>query len=360
MAGNSIGSIFRVTTWGESHGPAIGAVIDGCPAGLRIDEEYIARQLSRRRPGHSDLTSPRRETDECAILSGVFEGYTTGTPISLYILNNNQRPGDYDALRDVYRPSHADYSYDARYGRRDHRGGGRSSARETAARVAAGAVAQLLLREMGVVLQSYVTSIGPIRLDIPLEQLDPEAALHSPVGCPHPHTAQRMAELIELVRAEGDSVGGTVRCLARGVPAGWGDPVFDRLEADLGKAMLSVNAVKGVSFGAGFDAARGRGSEFNDAFVVSDGNLTTSTNHSGGIQGGISNGQDIVVDIAFKPVASIARGQSTVDSQGNPVELAVQGRHDPCVVPRALPIVEAMAALVLADHGLRRRSARLG
>jgi len=360
MSGNTIGSLFRVTTWGESHGPAIGAVIDGCPAGLPIDPAYIAQQMARRRPGHSDLTSPRQESDECEILSGVFEGFTTGTPISLLIKNTDQRSVEYQQLRDVYRPSHADYTYEARFGRRDHRGGGRSSARETVARVAAGAVAQLLLKELGVKIYSFVTGIGEIRLDIPYTELDLQQAAESVVGCPHYPTAQRMTELIAQVKEEGDSLGGTIRCVAQGVPAGWGDPVFDRLEADLGKVMLSINAVKGVTFGAGFEAAMGRGSVYNDNYVNSDGKIIPGTNHSGGIQGGISNGADIILDVAFKPVSSIPRPQNTVDRHGNPVKIEIGGRHDPCVVPRALPIVEAMAALVLADHALRSRTVRIG
>jgi chorismate synthase len=359
MLGNTLGSLFRVTTWGESHGPAIGAVIDGCPAGLPIDPAFIAVQMARRRPGQSDLVSPRLENDECEILSGVFEGQSTGAPISLLIKNTNQRTADYEQMRDLYRPSHADYSNEARYGRRDHRGGGRSSARETAARVAAGAVAQLLLREWGVKVHAFVRAVGEITLDIPYQELDLDSIADSVVGCPHLPTAQRMAELIARVKEEGDSLGGIIRCLALGVPAGWGDPVFDRLEADLGKAMLSINAVKGVAFGAGFEAARGRGSVYNDAFESIDGKVKTVTNHSGGIQGGISNGADIVLDVAFKPVSSIPKSQSTVDRHGNRVNLQIGGRHDPCVVPRALPIVEAMTALVLADHALRSRSARM-
>jgi chorismate synthase len=359
MSGNSIGSLFRVTTWGESHGPAIGAVIDGCPAGLPINPSFIARQLARRRPGQSDLASPRQESDECEILSGVYEGLSTGTPISLLIKNTNQRPGDYQHLSNVYRPSHADFTYEARYGRRDHRGGGRSSARETAARVAAGAIAQLFLLDLAVHIDAFVTGIGEITLDIPYHELDLGQAEKSIVGCPHPPTAKRMADHIAGVKEEGDSLGGTIRCIVRGVPAGWGDPVFDRLEADLGKAMLSINAVKGVAFGAGFEAARGKGSVYNDTYSMIDGMIKSVTNHSGGIQGGISNGADIIFDVAFKPVSSIPRVQSTVDRQGNPVALQIGGRHDPCVVPRALPIVEAMTAIVLADHALRARAAKM-
>jgi len=359
MSGNSIGSLFRVTTWGESHGPAIGAVIDGCPAGLTIDPVFIAQQLARRRPGQSDLASPRQESDECAVLSGVFEGVSLGTPISLLINNTNQRPVDYEHLRDVYRPSHADYTYEARYGIRDHRGGGRSSARETAARVAAGAVAQLFLRTLTVQIHAFVSRIGAITLDVPYQDLDMRTAADSVVGCPHPATAQRMADHIAEVKEEADSLGGIIRCVVQGVPAGWGDPVFDRLEADLGKAILSINAVKGVSFGAGFEAARGKGSEYNDTYSMIDGKVISVTNHSGGIQGGISNGTDLIMDVAFKPVSSIPRKQNTIDRQGNPIELAIGGRHDPCVVPRALPIVEAMTALVLADHALRARTARI-
>lgn len=359
MSGNTIGSIFRVTTWGESHGPAIGAVIDGCPAGVPIDTTFIARQLARRRPGQTDWVSPRQESDECEILSGVFEGESTGTPISLLIKNTNQRPDDYAHLRDVYRPSHADFTYEARYGRRDHRGGGRSSARETAVRVAAGALAQLFLQTFNIQIRAYVTGIGGVTLDIPYPELDLNKTAESAVGCPHPPTAKRMAEHIAKTKAEGDSLGGTIRCLAQGVPAGWGDPVFDRLEADLGKAMLSINAVKGVAFGAGFESAQGRGSQYNDTFAMIDGEMKPATNHSGGIQGGISNGADIVLDVAFKPVSSIQGLQNTVDRQGNLVAIEIGGRHDPCVVPRALPIVEAMTAIILADHALRARTARI-
>ncbi len=359
MAGNSFGQFFRITTFGESHGPAIGVVVDGCPAGLDFDLAFIQQQMDRRRPGQSALTTDRNEADRVEVLSGVFDGKTTGTPIAMLLRNADQRSKDYDALKEVYRPSHADYTYEARYGFRDHRGGGRSSARETAARVAAGALAQLLLRTVGVQVQAYVSAVGPVELQKSASELDLSLIDGNAVRCPDPETAAAMEVLITQLKAEGDSVGGVISCVASGVPAGWGEPVFDKLEADLAKAMLSINAVKGFEVGSGFATSKGRGSAFNDAFVLEEGKVRTRTNHSGGIQGGISNGEDITFRVGFKPVATIAQKQQTLTRSGEATELQAQGRHDPCVVPRAVPIVEAMAALVLADHMLRARVARV-
>ncbi len=359
MAGNSFGQLFRITTFGESHGPAIGVVIDGCPAGLSFDIAFIQKQLDRRRPGQSVLTTLRDEADRVEVLSGTFEGKTTGTPIALLIRNKDARSGDYDALKEVYRPSHADYTYESKYGIRDHRGGGRASARETAARVAAGALAQLLLRSVGVAVYAYVSAVGSENWnEIPdLEQL--QKIDNQLVRCPDPDAAARMQQAIESAREAGDSLGGVISLRATGMPVGLGEPVFDRLEADLAKAMLSINAVKGFEIGAGFAAAAAAGSAMNDSFYMEAGKVRTRTNHSGGVQGGISNGEDIVCRIAFKPVATIEQKQKSVDRAGNSVDMEAKGRHDPCVVPRAVPIVEAMAALVLADHLLRQRSASL-
>ncbi len=359
MAGNTFGQIFRLTTFGESHGAAIGGIIDGCPAGLEISTEFIQRELDRRRPGQSDLSTPRKESDTVEILSGIFEGRTTGQPIAFVIRNADQRSKDYGKLKDVYRPSHADYTFEAKYGIRDHRGGGRSSARETACRVAGGAVAkQLLSAALGAEIRGYVSAVAEARLEVPPETLDfslPE----NEVRCPHPETAQRMRSLIEGARDSGDTLGGTVSCIITGVPPGLGEPVFDKLHADLGKAVLSINAVKGFEIGSGFAAAGMRGSEHNDAFEMHDGKPATLTNHSGGVQGGISNGMNINFTAAFKPVASIKTAQKTVTRSGEAAEIEIGGRHDPCVLPRAVPIVEAMAALVLADHYLRNRTVKL-
>ena len=359
MAGNSFGEVFRITTFGESHGPAIGVVVDGCPAGLPFDLAFIQQLLDRRRPGQSAISTDRKESDVVEVLSGVFEGKTTGTPVAMLLRNTDQRSGDYDALKEVYRPSHADFTYEARYGIRDHRGGGRSSARETAARVAAGALAQLLLRSAGVQVQAYVSAVGPIALEKAYTELDLSLIDQNIVRCPDAATAVQMEALITQLKAEGDSVGGVITAVATGLPAGLGDPVFDKLEADLAKAMLSINAVKGFEIGSGFAAAAGRGSQFNDPFEQRDGRVRTQSNHSGGIQGGISNGEDVYFRVAFKPVATIGKAQQTVDTSGAAAELQAKGRHDPCVVPRAVPIVEAMTALVLADHWLRSRMAKV-
>jgi chorismate synthase len=353
---NTFGKLFSVTTWGESHGPAVGAVVDGCPPRLPLEAAEIQAELDRRRPGQSDIVTPRKEEDRVEILSGVFDGRTTGTPISLLVRNADQRPGAYDEMRDKFRPSHADYTYQAKFGLRDHRGGGRSSARETIGRVAAGAIARKLLAlGGGVELRAFLTQVHDLAV--------PEGALAgfptlaeveaTPVRCPHLPTAERMIERIKAVRSEGDSVGGVIECRVRGLPAGLGEPVFDRLEADLAKAMLSLPATKGFEIGSGFAGARLRGSEHNDLFETRDGRVRTRTNRSGGTQGGISNGEELVFRVAFKPTATILRPQQTVDVQGAATELIGRGRHDPCVVPRAVPIVEAMTALVLVDHWLR-------
>ncbi len=354
------GTLFTVSTFGESHGPAIGVVIDGCPAGLAFDTDFIQHDLDRRKPGQSRITTQRREADEFEVLSGVFEGHTQGTPIALIIRNTDQRSKDYGHIAQQFRPSHADYTYQAKYGTRDYRGGGRSSARETAARVAAGAVAKLLLAGQGVHIQGYVSQVGTITLDKPYQDLTLAEAENNAVRCPDPALAAQMFDYIDNIRKQGDSIGGVVSCVITGVPAGWGEPVFDKLHAELGKAMLGINAVKGFEYGSGFGGVARRGSEHNDGFFADDtGTVHTRTNHSGGIQGGISNGEDIYFRVAFKPVATIMQDQESVDNEGNTVVVSGKGRHDPCVVPRAVPIVEAMAALVLADMMLRSRAAQV-
>jgi chorismate synthase len=359
MAGNTFGTVFRLTTFGESHGAAIGGVVDGCPAGVVIDQGFIQACLDKRRPGQSETTSPRQESDIIEILSGVFEGKTTGAPIAFIIRNEDHKPGDYNHLKDAFRPSHADFSWTAKYGFRDHRGGGRSSARETASRVAGGAFAQLLLKQTGVDITAWVSSVGQVNLDKPLSNLDLSIIESNPVRCPDPQVAAEMISYIDKLKIEGDTTGGIITCLIKGTPAGLGEPVFDKLQADLAKAMLSINAVKGFEYGSGFSGAAMRGSEHNDIIeaIVDDksGNarLKTKTNFSGGIQGGISTGEDIHFRVAFKPVATLMKSQHSIDKEGNPIVLEGKGRHDVCVVPRAVPIVEAMAALVLADLMLR-------
>lgn len=353
---NSFGKLFCVTTWGESHGPAVGAVVDGCPPRLPLAPEDIQGDLDRRRPGQSDIVTPRKEADRVEILSGVFEGRTTGAPLSLLVRNGDARPEAYDEMREKFRPSHADFTYQAKFGIRDHRGGGRSSARETIGRVAAGAVAKKILAlACQVEIRAFLTQVHDIAIPPGAVEAFPSLAEveATAVRCPDRATAERMIERIKAVRSEGDSVGGVIQCRIRGVPAGWGEPVFDRLEADLAKAMLSLPATKGFEIGSGFAGSRLRGSEHNDAFRSVAGRIGTATNHSGGVQGGISNGEEIRFNVAFKPTATILRSQATVDVQGRATELAARGRHDPCVVPRAVPIVEAMAALVLVDHALR-------
>jgi chorismate synthase len=358
MPGNSFGHTFRITTFGESHGGAVGVVIDGCPPGLALSEADIQPELDRRKPGQSALTSPRKEEDVIKILSGVFEGVTTGTPILMLALNADQRPQDYDKLKDVLRPSHADFTYAAKYGLRDWMGSGRASARETLARVAAGAVAKKYLKEQArITFLSYVEQVGEISTNIDPDQVTLEAVEATPIRCPDSAAAARMIALIEQVRAEKDSLGGVIKGVIKGCPTGLGEPVFDKLHADLGKAMLSINAVKGFEIGSGFGAAKLRGSAHNDAyFKAADGKTHTRTNNAGGVLGGISNGESILFRVAFKPVATIGKAQSTLTTAGEAVTLEVTGRHDPCVLPRAVPIVEAMAALVIMDHYLRNRA----
>jgi chorismate synthase len=366
---NTFGKLFSVTTWGESHGFGVGAIIDGCPPRLPLEAAEIQLELDRRRPGQSDIVTPRKEEDRVEILSGVFEGKTTGTPISLLVRNADQRPAAYDEMREKFRPSHADFTYQTKFGFRDHRGGGRSSARETVGRVAAGAIAKKLLahggatagattRGGGVEIRAFLTQVhdilAPADALIAFPSLEEVEA--TAVRCPHRPTAERMIERIKAVRSEGDSVGGVIECRVRGIPAGLGEPVFDRLEADLAKAMLSLPATKGFEIGSGFPGARLRGSEHNDVFESREGQVRTATNRSGGTQGGISNGEEIVFRVAFKPTATILQPQKTVDVQGMETELIGRGRHDPCVVPRAVPIVEAMTALVLVDHWMRQNA----
>lgn len=359
MQSNSFGKLFCITTFGESHGSGIGVVIDGCPAGLPIDISFIQQELNKRKPGQSAITTQRKESDSVKLLSGVFEGKSLGTPIAMFIENSDAQSKDYDYLKHTFRPSHADYSWQQKFGIRDHRGGGRSSARETAARVAAGAVAKLLLRHYGVSVAAYVSQIGAIKLTQHYTALNIDKKESNIVRCPDEATAVKMIEAIEQVRSTGDTLGGIVTCVVKGVPAGIGEPVFDKLQATLAHAMLSINAVKGFEYGAGFQAATMKGSQHNDVFVQTENGIQTQTNFSGGIQGGISNGMDIYFNVAFKPVATIMQTQKSVDDKGNAVEFANQGRHDPCVVPRAVPIVEAMAALVIADGILSHKLNKL-
>ena len=355
---NTFGQLFRITTFGESHGPAIGVVIDGCPAGLEIDDAFIQHELNRRRPGQSRYTTQRKEEDAFTILSGVFEGKTTGAPIAIVIENKDARSKDYEHLKETYRPSHADYTYEVKYGLRDYRGGGRSSARETAARVAAGAVAKLLLRQHAIDVQAYVSQVGSI-VAPPYTELDLSKTEDNAVRCPHEATAVQMMELIEEVRKNRDTIGGVVTGVIRSAPAGLGEPVFGKFHAELGRAMLSINAVKGFEIGSGFGGVIMRGSEHNDVFVNEGGIIRTKTNHSGGVQGGITNGEDIYFRVAFKPVATIMQEQPSVDKEGNETVVSGRGRHDPCVVPRAVPIVEAMAALVTVDFLLMNKISRI-
>ena len=357
--GNSFGKLFKITTFGESHGLALGVIIEGCPAGLKIDEEKIRLEMQRRKPGQSKITTQRKEEDEIQILSGVFEGQSTGTPIGIVIPNSDQKSKDYSHISDKFRPSHADYTYFEKYGIRDYRGGGRSSARETAARVAAGAIAKQLLETKGVTVQAFVSQVGNLTLEKSYQELDLSKAEENIVRCPDPETAERMIELIDSVRLERDTIGGVVTCVIKNTPVGIGEPVFDRLHAELGKAMLSINAVKGFEYGSGFEGVRMRGSQHNDSFVKEGEKIHTLTNHSGGIQGGISNGEDIYFRVAFKPVATIMQDQESLNEAGESVIVSGKGRHDPCVVPRAVPIVEAMAALVIADYILLAKSNKL-
>lgn len=359
MAGSTFGQLFKIHTYGESHGKAIGVIIDGCPAGLAIDETFINSELQRRKPGQSKITTQRKEPDEAQILSGIFEGQSTGTPIHLVIHNKDQKSKDYSHIKDSFRPSHADYTWQEKFGIRDYRGGGRSSARETAARVAAGAVAKLLLQTIGVDIHAFVTQVGTLKVETPYQDLDFDQIEQNIVRCADAAMAEKMIHLIDETRKKGDTIGGIIQCVMQGLPVGLGQPVFDKLQADLGKAMLSINAVKGFEYGSGFAAAAMNGLSHNDIFENQEGKITTQTNYSGGIQGGISNGMDIYCKIAFKPVATVMRDQQSVDKAGNEVTVKGKGRHDPCVVPRAVPIVEAMAALVLADHYLRSQSDKI-
>lgn len=354
MAGNTFGKLFKLTSFGESHGTAIGGVIEGCPAGLALDFQEIQRELDRRRPGQSNIVTQRRESDQVHFLSGIFEGATTGTPIGFVIYNEDQKSQDYQHINNSYRPSHADFTYAKKYGIRDYRGGGRSSARETAVRVVAGAVARQLLDDIQI--HAFVSSVGSVELSKSYEELDFSHIEDTPVRCPDTQTASKMINLIKEVRKEGDTIGGTVSCVIQNVPIGLGEPVFDKLHADLGKAMLSINAVKGFEYGSGFSGTQMRGSAHNDLFQRGG---STKTNFSGGIQGGISNGMDIYFRVAFKPVATVMREQNTIDEHNELTSIKGKGRHDPCVVPRAVPIVEAMAALVLADHWLFEKNSRI-
>ena len=354
MAGNSFGTLFKLMTYGESHGRAIGGVLDGCPAGLELDTDAIQAELDRRKPGQSAIVTQRKEPDTVEIYSGVFEGKTTGTPIGFAIHNTNQTSKDYSHIKDSYRPSHADYVYDKKYGFRDYRGGGRSSARETASRVVAGAIAKQLLSDIKI--NAFVSQVGAMKLETPYPELDFSKTESNPVRCPDPEMAAQMEAYIKTIKKEGDTIGGVISCVVQNVPVGLGEPVFDKLHAELGKAMLSINAVKGFEYGSGFAGVEMKGSAHNDAFNT-DG--TTKTNRSGGVQGGISNGMDIYFKVAFKPVATVLQGYETIDKEGNPVTTQGKGRHDPCVVPRAVPIVEAMTALVLADYWLLARSNKI-
>ena len=355
---NIYGKLFKISTFGESHGPAIGVVIDGCPAGLEIDNTFTQAELDRSKPGQSKITTQRKEADTFKVLSGIFEGKTTGVPIALMIENEDQRSKDYSHIENTFRPSHADYTYQTKYGIRDHRGGGRSSARETAARVAAGAIAKLLLRKTGVEINAFVSQVGDI-IAPHYTSLDLTKTEDNIIRCPHPDTADKMIALIDQVRLDRDTIGGIVTCVIKNTPVGLGEPVFDKLHAELGKAMLSINAVKGFEYGSGFDGIRLRGSEHNDEFYKDGNRIRTKTNHSGGIQGGISNGEDIYFNVAFKPVATIMQDQQSIDKDGNDVVVSGKGRHDPCVVPRAVPIVESMAALVIADFLLRNKVVKI-
>ena len=357
MSGSTFGSIFKVTVFGESHGEMIGMVIDGCPAGLEVDLAKIQAEMDRRRPGQSKITTQRKESDLVKIVSGIFEGKTTGTPIAGLIENEDQRSKDYSHIENSFRPSHADFTYNEKYGHRDHRGGGRSSARETAARVMAGSIAKQLLETYGITIHAYVSQVGPIQM--PETKIDYHKIESNIIRCPDEATAKKMIALIEEVKSQGDTVGGIISCIITGCPAGLGEPVFDKLHADLGKAMLSINAVKGFEYGSGFKGVESRGSLHNDVFVEKNGKVSTTTNHSGGIQGGISNGMEIEFRVAFKPVATLMKPQQSINKLGEEVTVEGKGRHDPCVVPRAVPIVEAMAAITLVDHLLRLRSSRM-
>lgn len=348
---NTFGNLFRLTSFGESHGEAVGGILDGCPAGLELDMDFIQNELDRRKPGQSHITTPRKESDTVVFLSGIFEGKTTGTPIAFMVKNENQHSSDYDNLKDVFRPSHADFTYFSKYGIRDHRGGGRSSARETIARVVGGAIAKLFLQKLNIDIKAYTSQVGNIALEKDYTRYDLSKIEDTAVRCPDPEKAEEMIALINEVKSKGDTIGGIITCVVKGTPVGLGEPVFGKLHAALGSAMLSINAVKGFEYGMGFDVNH-RGSEVNDSFFNDHGTISTRTNNSGGIQAGISNGQDIYFRVAFKPVSTILMQQNTVDIHGNETIVKARGRHDACVLPRAVPIVEAMAALVIMDYYL--------
>ncbi|MCB9361198.1 MAG: chorismate synthase [Flavobacteriales bacterium] len=366
MAGNTFGTLFKLTTFGESHGIALGGVIDGCPAGLAIDFDFIQNELDKRKPGQSRITTQRKEADKVEFLSGIFEGKTTGTPIGFTIHNTNEKSKDYDHIKDSFRPSHADYTYESKYGHRDHRGGGRSSARETACRVVGGAIAKLVLKHYNININAYVTQAGKLKLDKPYTAYNIENTYNNPARCPDEKMAQEMFDYIDEIRKEGDTIGGITTCVVKGCPVGLGSPVFDRLEADLAKAMLGINATKGFEIGSGFNGVSLKGSEHNDEFFCHpepveglDKKVGTKTNNSGGVQGGISNGEDIYFNVAFKPVATIMKSQNSIDKNGNTVIVEGKGRHDPCVLPRAIAIVEAMTAMVIIDHLLINKTTTL-
>ncbi|MCF0180210.1 MAG: chorismate synthase [Bacteroidales bacterium] len=356
---NTFGNIFRITTFGESHGVAVGGVIDGMPAGISVDKEFLQNEMARRRPGQSSITTSRKEEDQVEILSGVFEGKTTGTPIGFEVRNNNQHSNDYENMRDLFRPSHADYTYSEKYEIRDHRGGGRSSARETLSRVVGGAFAKMALKQLGISITAYTSQVGDIRLGGSYKDYDLSSIEDNAVRCPDSDKAAEMEQLIKEVKKDGDTIGGVISCVIKGVPVGLGEPVFGKLHAALGSAMLSINACKGFEYGMGFEGVSKRGSQMNDAFVVKDGIVKTITNNSGGIQGGISNGEDIYFRCAFKPVATLLQNIPTIDKNLEPTMLETKGRHDPCVLPRAVPIVEAMAAMTILDFYLMRKTDRL-
>lgn len=356
---NSFGNIFRLTTFGESHGPGVGGVIDGFPAGITIDMDFVQQELKRRRPGQSALTTSRQEPDQVEFLSGIFEGKSTGCPIGFVVWNKNQHSNDYENIRNLYRPSHADFTYTQKFGIRDHRGGGRSSARETISRVVAGALAKLALKQLGINITAYTSQVGEIKLEKDYKEYNLDLIETNDVRCPDPTKAEEMATLIKQMKAEGDTIGGVITCVIQGCPVGLGQPAFGKLHAALGHAMLSINAVKGFAYGEGLDNMALRGSQQNDVFYNHEGRIDTRTNHSGGIQGGISNGQDIYFRVAFKPVATLLMEQQTVDIDGNDTMVKAKGRHDPCVLPRAVPIVEAMAAITILDYYLIDRTTRL-
>lgn len=356
MAGNTIGQLFKLTSFGESHGKAIGGVIDGCPPGIELDFEKINIDVERRKTNSGIFTSERNEADEVEFISGIFEGKTTGTPICFLIMNTDAKAQDYSKIKDKYRPSHADYTYDKKYGIRDYRGGGRASARETVARVVAGSIAKQLLEKNGISINAFVSQIGIVKMNIDSKFIEIDEIEKSKVRCPDKETTGKMLTYLEKIKEEGDTIGGVISCLIKNVPAGLGEPVFDKLHADMAKAMLSINAVKGFEYGKGFESVSMKGSEYNDIFIVKDGEIKTQTNNSGGILGGISNGEDIYFNVGFKPVSSIKRAQKTVTKDKKSTEIEIEGRHDVCVVPRAVPIVEAMAAIVLLDHQLRQKA----